>query len=515
MVSRLKLGTRIALGFAAVLGFVLAVAGLGLWGNARITRSAKHNSEIASLAATARAQTLELRRFEKDLLLNMGDAAKQSDYFQKWQASLSGLQGSLQTLHTAGDPDDVATAAAMAGNLDQYASAFSGLRDSIAAGQVATPTAANQAFAPAKASIRDLEDGAAALSSRALARMTTQLVADSDWIRGVLIVVPGAALVMVMLIGWLLPRTIVRRLGQTIGLAQRISAGDLRHDIDTSGTDELGDLARAFDEMTTSLRRVVTEVVGAAHTVATGSEEMSSTAKQIADGAAQQSTAAEQTASAMTEIAASVQHNAEHARGSDEVTRKAAEDSRLTADAVVATLASMKDIAAKILIVEEIARKTDLLALNAAVEAARAGAQGRGFAVVADEVRKLAERSAVAAAEISQLSRSGVQVAQHASAILGQLMPEVQTAATLAQQVAGACREQAAGIDQTTGALQSLDRVTQQNAAAAEQLAATAGELSGQALNLQNAISFFELRPAAEPASTGARRPLVARAVSA
>jgi len=166
-------------------------------------------------------------------------------------------------------------------------------------------------------------------------------------------------------------------------------------------------------------------------------------------------------------------------------------------------------VADKIRLIEEIVRKTDLLALNAAVEAARAGQHGKGFAVVAGEVRKLAERSAVAAAEIHQLSSDGVGLASEAGERLGQLVPQIGTTAKLIQTVAGASGEQLLGIEQTSKALQELDRITQQNAAAAEQMAMTSGELAHQAHELATSVAFFKLDRRTAPGANAASPPAI------
>jgi methyl-accepting chemotaxis protein len=162
-------------------------------------------------------------------------------------------------------------------------------------------------------------------------------------------------------------------------------------------------------------------------------------------------------------------------------------------DAVNQTVAAMKDIASKIMIIEEISRQTNLLALNAAIEAARAGEHGKGFAVVAAEVRKLAERSQKAAGEINGLSTSSVEVAEKAGTVLNELVPNIQKTAELVQEIAASSREQDAGADQIAKSIQQLDAVIQQNASSSEEMASTSEELSGQSEQLAEMISFFNV----------------------
>ena len=282
----------------------------------------------------------------------------------------------------------------------------------------------------------------------------------------------------------------------TVG-ARQVAQGNLMVDLkERSDKDEL---MKALITRVRQLTSVISEVNGAADSVAAGSLELSSGAETLSQAASEQAAAAEEASSSMEEMTANIRQNADNTQQTEKIAVKSAEDAKAGAEAVAKTVFAMRQIAGKITIIEEIARQTNMLALNAAIEAARAGAHGKGFAVVASEVRKLAERSQQAAREISELSASSVAVAERAGEMLSRILPDIRKTAELVQEISASGKEQDSGAGQINKAIQQLDQVIQQNASAAEEMAATAQELSSQAEQLKGAVSFFMVNDAVVP----------------
>jgi methyl-accepting chemotaxis protein len=296
-------------------------------------------------------------------------------------------------------------------------------------------------------------------------------------------------------------------LSEVVRVMEAAARGDLSERITVAYSGDFGRIKDASNTTVEKLSATIADVLEASGNLVGASEQLSSTAQALSQGASEQAASVEETSASMEEMSASISQNNENAKVTGDIATRTAKDTQEGGNAVQETVAAMKQIAHKISIIDDIAYQTNLLALNAAIEAGRAGEHGKGFAVVAAEVRKLAERSQVAAEEISRLATGSVDLAEKAGTLLGSIVPSIQKTADLVQEISAASSEQNSGVGQINGAINQISQAVQQNAAAAEELASTSEEVNAQALELQSMMAFFTLAEDKAKHPRGAQKP--------
>lgn len=252
-------------------------------------------------------------------------------------------------------------------------------------------------------------------------------------------------------------------------------------------------------------RRITTRLGAAAHALEDSTHVVQQKALMLADssqslahGSSKQAASLEETSASLEELNSMTKRNADNAQQA----KQTAGQARASADAGASSMQEMtsamrairtasEDITKILKTIDEIAFQTNILALNAAVEAARAGEAGAGFAVVAEEVRALAQRSAAAAKETAakiedsvQKSQHGAQISERVAAGFSTIQEQIRQLDQLVAEIADASKEQSVGIAQVTGSVSEMDKVTQSNAANAEETAAASAELKSEAADM-------------------------------
>jgi methyl-accepting chemotaxis protein len=288
------------------------------------------------------------------------------------------------------------------------------------------------------------------------------------------------------------------------GLAE-LSNGNLTHRIEIDMPAAYAKLRDDFNETVDRLSATVRTIQLTSADVGLAAREINMGADDLSKRTEEQASSLEETAATTEELAASVKASAQGSRQAASIAdeaMQAAQSGGAIAGEAVAAMARIETASQKISdiirVIDDIAFQTNLLALNAAVEAARAGDAGKGFAVVASEVRTLAQRSGEAAKDISGLISSsnaevgaGVKLVRQAGEQLDQILAASRKVAGTIAEISAAAGEQAGGIEEMSQAVAHLDEMTQQNAALAEQSAASAASLTGKIGQLNDLVAAF------------------------
>ena len=254
-------------------------------------------------------------------------------------------------------------------------------------------------------------------------------------------------------------------------------------------------LSVAISQITETLSAGAEQTAEAAH-------QVSASSQSLAEGASEQAASLEETSASLEELSSMTKRNAESARDAKDTVSRTRHSADLGTEQMNAMQEAMQAINGasdeinKILkTIDDIAFQTNILALNAAVEAARAGEAGAGFAVVADEVRALAQRSANAARETAvridasvTRSRQGVQLSSEVASSFTAIQDQIKHLEQLNAEIATASHEQSEGLSQINTAISQMDRVTQLNAAGAEETASASEQLNAQAETLKASV---------------------------
>ena len=315
------------------------------------------------------------------------------------------------------------------------------------------------------------------------------------------------SLTLSLFLAWRISTHVLRAVAQANQLAKRIRDGHLDTEVQSSSTDEMGQLLSALCDMQSTISRIVSQSQVISGAINSSASEINTSAASLSERTNQQSALLENTASATEQISSTVRANAEHAGDARTLVRQAhthAQDGGSVVEQAVSAMGgitqSSREIAEIISVIDDIAFQTNLLALNAAVEAARAGEQGRGFAVVASEVRTLAGRSAEAAREIKQLITRSVEEVDTGSALvgnsgetLGQIVGSVSEVRSLMDAMASAGEEQAIGVEGINRSMVDLDSITQKNRQVVGEFSAASHNLKEHAISLEQELSFFKV----------------------
>lgn len=498
MLKNMRIGPRLATGFAVILVLFLFAVGFGIWRLSSVAEATKHmmavplakerlisdwsrniNSGVRRTTAIAKSSDASLASFFADETKLSTD---QSSQYQKSIGEMLASDEEKALYESVGEARKIYVTTRdeiMKLKREGKAQESEQLLESV--------------FLPNAKEYLTRVQKLLEFQRASIDQMAQKVQSDFVFGRNLLLGFGGIAALLAILLAWVIQRSITKPIGQleaTIGIIA--SNGDLTHRVPVETKDEVGAVAKSFNTMIDKMHSLTTQVTTSAHQVADVVRQITDTASGLQESSEHQSVSVGASAAAIEELTVSIAtvadtvvtvhgQSAQSVSNTEDGNRKVSElvneiyNIRTTvsdtAAAVEEFVHSTKTITAMTQQVRDIADQTNLLALNAAIEAARAGEQGRGFAVVADEVRKLAEKSGSSANEINTLAQSIIQQSELVHAAIESGRQSIEISTELAGAVESTLNQARASVELSNQGVDEITRSVQEQRLASTEIA--------------------------------------------
>ncbi|MDD2580432.1 MAG: methyl-accepting chemotaxis protein [Desulfuromonadaceae bacterium] len=433
--NNIRIGLRLGLGFGT-LSLMLIIGGFtGYWAVDQSTTATinmiKGDATVTEHAAKALANVLGMRRYEKDLYLNIGDKAKEDDYLKKWQEQHEQVTKNLEDLGKIVTIEkEKETLATMKNELGAYDKGFAKVYNLIGDGKLKTPAECNVAINEYKDSIHQLEKSAQEFADGSNAKMDGQgksMAELAQKIAKTLVILTIIGVILSIFISIIIARSITNPIKEVLLMAQRIAEGDLTMTVVVKARDEMGELLQAMNTMSGNLRTMIGKILDSSGQLAAAAVQISSNSDQLTSAAHSQASAAEETSATMVQMAASIQ-----------IVASNADSLASNADEVAS---SIQELGASS---EQMAKSAEVMASSVTETSATIEQMSVSIEKVAQNAEDLVSSVSETSATIEQMTVSIEQVAGNSQ----ELQRIVSDSATIIEQMATSIKQVANKVDE-------------------------------------------------------------------